>query len=118
MRQVGFGRDLPLEVFDRDGLRQQFFVEIQQFDGQIVLCQGTAQQDATLITLAIRQREGRVFQQLDLTFNKVAFAGRTLAFLAAMRQRYALTEGGVQHSLAGVNFEFDPDGFQSNGEGF
>jgi hypothetical protein len=35
-----------------------------------------------------------------------------------MRQRDALTESGVQHGFAGFHFELDPNGFQSDGEGF
>ena len=79
--------------------------------------QRPAQQDAALFPLAVAEREGRVFQQLDIAFDQVAFAGRTLAFLAAMRQRDALAEGGVQNRFAVFDLELDADGLQADGVG-
>jgi len=115
MRQLLEIRDPPLERLDGDGLGQDLFVVIQQIDRQIVEGLGPAHQDLAAVAFAVVQREGRIFQHLDLAVDQHAFAGRTLAFLAAVRQRDALAECGVEDGFILVHLEFHTHGLQPYG---
>ena len=59
------------------------------------------------LALHVVEREGRVFQQVDLTIDQDTFAGGALAFLAAMRQGDALAEGCIEDRLAFLDAELD-----------
>ena len=92
--------DAAVETLDRDRLRQKLLIVVEQLDLDIGRRQRPAQQDVAEFLLHVVEREGRIFQQIDFAFEQHALAGGALALLAAVRQRDALTEGGVEHGLA------------------
>ncbi len=64
--------------------------------------------------LHVVEREGRVFEQIDLAVDQDALARGALALLAAMRQGDALAEGGVEDGLAFLDPELDVDRQKAN----
>jgi hypothetical protein len=66
------------------------------------------------VALRFRQREGRVFQQFDVTVDQTGLAACALTFLAAMHHRDALAEGRVEDGFALADIHLDPDRLETN----
>jgi hypothetical protein len=114
VRQCGDTGDRAREVPDRDRFRQHLFVIVEEFDFEIRVGQRPAQQDVILAALHVVESECRVFLQLHIAAGQDAFARRALSLLATMRQRDAVTEGGVEDGFVLLDLEFYAYRVQAN----
>src|SRR3954454_9808984 len=67
--------------------------------------------------LIIRKRKGRVFAKLDVALDQQGLATAALAFLAAVHERHALAECGLQDGFAFLDLHFDTDRLEAHDMG-